>query len=124
MKKIIFIILIQIFLFQVQKTFSQFVNKDEADLIANNWIQMVIDRYGSWGKSESATALPIQEFRNMDRLIGYYCQVNPEGYIIVSLRKELAPVKASSEEGYFDPSEEEGMVKLIRDKMTSPGRCH
>lgn len=41
----------------------------------------------------------------------------PKGYIIVSLRKELAPVKVCSETSDLEPASEEGMSQLIKDCM-------
>jgi peptidase C10-like protein len=94
MKKII--LLIFIFAIVSQVVNAQVATKDEASQIADNWVQMVIDKYGSWGKSETAIVNPIQELTENDRRIGYYCTIEPKGYIVISLRKELSAIKAYS----------------------------
>lgn len=119
MKKLYLFIILIAFLTTYKSGTGQYVDKAEAALIAGNWIQVVSDRFGDWDESGTPIAGPIQEFRNNDRLIGYYCQVDPGGFIVLSLRKELAPVKASSDMGVFDPAEEGGIVQLLKDKMAA-----
>lgn len=79
------------------------VTKTEAARIAENWINVIIDEKGSWGEYTSAGIQPLLEITKKKRKLGYYCNVKPAGYIILSLRKEFAPVKAYSPTGYFDP---------------------
>jgi len=118
MKMILKYTILIIILLAALQASCQYVSMEEAAVVAGKWIEIVKDKSGGWGSSETAIALPMQELKNKDRLIGYYCNVNPSGYIVVSLRKELEPVKASSEECTFDPSKEGGMVALIKSKMT------
>ena len=96
---------------------SQFVDKEQAQQVAKNWILMVLDKYGQWGESDSAEALPMQDFTSEGRLIGYYCQVRPQGFIVVPLRRELAPVKAYCDRYTLNPESENGMTDLIKTSM-------
>nr|NQU93003.1 C10 family peptidase [Bacteroidota bacterium] len=81
---------------------GQVVTKEEATVIAQNWISLVIDRYGSWGGHEMANIMPLKTVEKDGRKIGYFCHVIPDGFIVVSIRKELAPVKLYSEmNSYF-----------------------
>ena len=117
MKKIILFITFLVTLSAVKVAYSQLVNKEEAAQVAKQWIQMVIDQHGQWGGSETAIAQPMQEFKGRDRLIGYYCSVEPHGFIVVSLRRELAPVKAYDDYFTLDPEEDKGMTDLIKSSM-------
>lgn len=117
MRKFIFINLIPVLLLCTDFVQGQVTEKEEAAQVAYNWIQMVLDRYGHWGESESASVQAIQEFTGRDRLIGYFCPVTPHGFIIISVRKELAPVKAYSEVSDLDPADEGGMMDLIKSNM-------
>ena len=117
MKKILLFIIFPLLISSVNEAFGQLTNKEEASQIAGNWIQMIIDKKGQWGDSESASVQPMQEFRGRDRLIGYYCPVTPQGYIIVSLRKELAPVKAYSDRFNLDLEDDKGMTALLKTCM-------
>jgi len=93
------------------------VTMDEALTMAQNWVGLVMHREGNWGGSEEAEVLGIQEFKRGDRLIGYFCPVEPHGFIIVPMRKELGTVKAYSEFSDLNPESEEGLADLIKLKM-------
>lgn len=112
-------VLLVVFFVQIiaDPAYSQFVSKEQAQQIAQNWILMIIDKYGQWGESDSAEALPMQDFTSEGRLIGYYCQVRPQGFIVVSLRRELAPVKAYCDRYTLNPISENGMTDLIKTSM-------
>ena len=90
---------------------------DEALTVAENWIVRVMDNKGHWGGSDWAQVEDIQEFKRADRVIGYFCHVKPVGFIVISLRKELAPIKAYSTECNLDPESDEGLAELIKMKM-------
>ena len=96
---------------------SQIATIDEARIIAQNWIDLIIQKKGSWGETKSAVLEDIYEFMHDDRVLGYFCKVMPKGYIIVSLRKELAPVKAYSATCNLYPECTEGMVAILKQKM-------
>lgn len=97
---------------------AQTMQPADAGMMAGKWIQMVIDKDGSWGGYENAVPGPIQEFLHNGRLIGYYCKVEPVGYIVFSLRKELAPVKAWSYSCNINPEDEAGITSVIKTCMT------
>jgi len=117
MKKIKGYLILLILLFIIREVNAQFVSIKETSAIADNWIQMIIDRYGQWGAHEFAAAEPMQELRHNNRLIGYYCDVKPKGFIIISLRRELAPVKAYSDRHNIDLSHNQGLAQLIKSRM-------
>jgi len=96
---------------------AQIVTVDEALNVANNWIALTIQQKGDWGGSDMAFVGKVQELKQGQRTIGYFCPVLPKGYIIISLRKELAPVKACSETSNMNPECDDGVVKLIKDNM-------
>jgi len=91
------------------------VDKNQALHVANNWITFIIYNKGHWGGSAEAGVAEIQELKRDKRILGYFCRVEPQGYIVVSLLKELSPVTDFSSDSYLDPKSEEGMAKLIKD---------
>ncbi len=100
----------------VSTTYTDTVTRDEALTVAQNWITFTIHR-GSWGGEKQASIQRVEEFSSGDRTIGYYCPVSPRGYILVSLLKELAPVKAYSTACDLDVNENGGMTDLLKYKM-------
>ena len=93
------------------------VTMDEALTVANNWITLMIHNEGSWGGFDAAEVAEICEFKRGDRVLGYFCRVEPAGFIVVSLRKELAPVKAYSTRLWADPESDEEFIEVIKIRM-------
>lgn len=96
---------------------SEIVTREEALTVANNWIALIIHLEGDWGGSEIAEVREIQEFKRGERVLGYFCSVKPQGFIVVSLRRELAPVKAYSAVSDLAPACDKGMVELLKGRM-------
>jgi len=96
---------------------AELVTRGEALRVANNWITLIIQKRGNWGGSETAGVAEIQEFKRGERTLGYFCRVQPKGQIIVSLRRELAPVKAFSDTCNLNPDSDEDLVDLLKGCM-------
>ena len=117
MKNITLRILIASFVVMVliSEVQAQIVTTEEALTVANNWINLVTHKRGSWGGSSSAAVREIKPLKRDNRLLGFFCQVDPQGYIVLSQLKELSPVTDFSYENNLDPDNDEGMVDLIKD---------
>jgi len=102
----------------VSSALAETVDRDEALAIAENWIELIVYYQGDWGGSPAAHVTEIREFMQEDRLLGYFCRVEPQGYIVVSLLKGLAPVKSFSATSNLDPDATKGPTDLIKYKMT------
>lgn len=111
---IIFIFGVAAFVGLRSTVLAQMADVDETATVAENWIKLIIAETGSWGDQETAALKPMVEFKRNERLLGYLYPVNPSGYVLVSLRKELAPVKAYSTKGSLDPISDEGMSDLLK----------
>jgi hypothetical protein len=96
---------------------ADMVTKDEALTVAKNWVNLIIQKEGNWGDSETASVQEIQEFKLGERTVGYYCRVSPKGNVVISLHKELAPVKAYSEISDLDPASDKRMTGFIKRDM-------
>jgi len=96
---------------------AQDVTEEEAVIVAANWIRAIIASEGNWGGHDAAQLADIQAFTRDDEFIGYCFAVEPVGYILVSLRHELAPVQAYSATCNLDPTSDEGLVEVLKLKM-------
>jgi len=96
---------------------AELVTADDARSVAQNWVALTIRHQGDWGGSPTAQIGEIQEFMQGDRLIGYFCPVSPQGFLVIPLRRELAPVKAYSDTSNLDPDSDEGTAGLIKEQM-------
>jgi hypothetical protein len=89
----------------------------DAEIIAENWISLIIFQEGSWGGADEAEICSVEPFARDGRLLGYICHIRPQGHIVVSLLEGLAPVKAYSATSSLTPALEEGLPDLIKLKM-------
>ena len=96
---------------------AEMATRNDALTVANNWLRLIIQNKGSWGGSDTAMIQQIQQLKRGDRVLGYFCDVSPRGYIVVSLHKQLAPVKAYSAACNLNPASNKGMADLIKDRM-------
>jgi hypothetical protein len=96
---------------------AEMATMDEALSVAKNWVVLIIHLKGDWGSSDTAEVKEIQELKLGEQTVGYFCRVSPTGNIVVSLRKELAPVKAYSEISEMDPKSEKKMMGFIKRNM-------
>ncbi|RLB09035.1 MAG: hypothetical protein DRG59_03495 [Deltaproteobacteria bacterium] len=104
-------------LFVVAVSYAETATMEEARVIATNWISEIVSSRGKWGESANAEVGSIEELRKGERTLGYLCHIKPSGYIIISLIKDLAPVKAYSTTTGFCPDTDQGFVGLIKDRM-------
>jgi len=118
MKKLKYLIFILATSMMSLTCFPQITTITEVSLLPNRVIQMIIDQQGHWGKNDTAIAGPVNELFYNGRQIGYYCNVQPSGFIVFSLRKELAPVKAWSDRNHFNAEAKEGIEEVIKSCMT------
>ncbi len=117
MRKILLLCYLSGCLLLSQQSPGQFVTNQEATMIANKYIQVTTAKFGPWGGQSAAFAKPAQELVHEGILVGYYCQVDPCGWIVMPIRREFGSVKASSDIGIFQAEETTGLVALIKEKM-------
>lgn len=98
---------------------AKVVVKEQALQAANNWISFIIHNKGNWGGSADAKVAEIKELKRGKRVLGYFCRVEPKGYIVISLLEELRPIADFSYDSDLDPESEEGMAKFIKDSVQS-----
>jgi hypothetical protein len=96
---------------------AQTVTEDQAFTVAQNWVTLILQKKGKWGESKTAEVQDIQEFRQGERVLGYFCRVRPKGCVVISLRKEMSPIQAYSDTHELDPGSEEGIMALIKEGM-------
>lgn len=96
---------------------AELTSEQEALNIARNYVRFILLNEGNWGESDRAEVVSIQEFKRGDRVLGYFCRVRPQGFLVLSLHKELAPVKAYSSRCNLNPQAEAGPTDLIKGKM-------
>ncbi len=93
------------------------VTRDDAGAIAARWLEIVTGRDAA---PTSGVGAVVGEVAALDRdgaTIGWIVRLAPQGWILVPARRELAPVKAWSERGVFDPEATGGAAAVARDDL-------
>jgi hypothetical protein len=101
----------------VSPSAAEIAKMDEAKNVAQNWISLIINLEGDWGGLKTAEVTAVDEFKRSNRVLGYVCHVSPGGFILISLHKELAPVKAFSYSGHLNPASDRGLCDLLKGDM-------
>ncbi|MDM8006776.1 MAG: C10 family peptidase [Phycisphaerae bacterium] len=96
---------------------AETANMGEARQVAKNFARAVVERDGSWGGSLEPRVADVETFKRGDRVIGYFCRIKPQGYVICCLYKELPPIKAYSATSDLDPTLDGGLVDVIKNRM-------
>jgi hypothetical protein len=97
---------------------AQGVTQEEATVVAGNWVRLIVEKSGTWGGAPSPVIAEIQHLRGPGgEVLGYYCPVEPWGFVVVPASRAMAPVKAYSEVGRLDPDAEKGPTGLIKDRI-------
>lgn len=93
------------------------VTRDEARRAAQNYIRYIVARNGAWGEAVNASVRAFEPFVRGERRLGWFCAVDPVGYLIVSPYRELAPIRAYSTRQDLDPTLESGLTGLYKDRL-------
>jgi hypothetical protein len=96
---------------------AEWVEESGALQVAQNYVKQVISQDGGWGSSPAARVLSIAPFRRGDRVLGYYCAIEPVGYLVISPYRELAPVRAYSTRFNLDPTADSGTADFLKLEM-------
>jgi len=93
------------------------VDRAAAAAVCRRWLETMVAVNGDWAGDSSPSLGSVELIVHRDVRVGWYCTVNPSGYVIVPLRRELAPIKASSERGLPDAAAIAGLYGLTLDDL-------
>ncbi|MCP4546665.1 MAG: hypothetical protein GY835_09410, partial [bacterium] len=98
---------------------AEVMSIEEAGIAASNFMIQELKHDETWGDRATAEIADCREIVREGRLLGYWTPIEPRGFIIVSLLKELPAIKAWSTESNFDPTSSEGLCDIIMDRMSN-----
>jgi hypothetical protein len=93
------------------------VTETEARTAGESYVRLVVARDGAWGEARTARVTTVHPFSRVDRQLGYFCRVEPAGYVVLPMSKDLPPVCAYSVYSNPDPTTDEGMLHLLADRL-------
>jgi len=89
----------------------------EATMVSQNWLSYIVHQKGNWASDAEPKIDRVEEIVEEGVMVGYLYHIDPVGYIVVPLLKELAPVKVTSEEYDLNIDDEDGMAALTREML-------
>ncbi|MCX6828238.1 MAG: C10 family peptidase [candidate division Zixibacteria bacterium] len=89
----------------------------EMELVCRNWLTYMTNTRGIWGGSTAPAVVRVHEIIVNDTLLGRCFMIQPVGFVIVPVLKELPPVMYCSDENGIDLSEEKGLPALIKEVL-------
>jgi hypothetical protein len=99
---------------------SALVNFSDAQVVAQRWLNRIVNIYGDWGGSKQPSIKDSAEIRGKDgELLGYKFSIHPAGHIVVPRISQLAAVKSYSTTEDFDVNDprKESYSALIKDAL-------
>lgn len=96
---------------------AELADATEMSNVASNWAVEKAQKAGGWAGSTAPVVSESHELWHDGVLVGRYFDVQPRGYVLVPVLKELSPVKVYSDESDLGPSQEGGMVQMIAELL-------
>jgi Peptidase C10 family/HYR domain/Secretion system C-terminal sorting domain len=113
----IYITLMLILILGISNLSAEVASITDAKQAGQNWLNYIVYQNGSWNESVSPYLMDGEEIYFEDQILGYYFPVNPSGYMVVPIIKELPPIKLYDETGYLDMADSQGFAGLIKDVL-------
>jgi len=89
------------------------VSQDTARQVARNWVSDIIRHRGSWYGAPPPTFVDEGALAAGDTVLAWVFRVAPRGYVVVSGRRELSPVAATSESTHLPSREPGGFFDML-----------
>jgi hypothetical protein len=95
---------------------AEIVSAAESERVTANWIRFLAERDGAWAGSSNPQIDSVEPFTDgTGQLLARVYAVNPRGFVLVPVLKEMAPVKVWSTESNFNVNNNQGFVQMLRE---------
>lgn len=96
---------------------AETASKDEMQLACKNFLTYMVARNGNWGGSDNPTIAASQDIIESGLFVARYYEIEPSGYVIIPVLKEMPPVKAYSDIYRLDLEETDGFGAMMREVL-------
>jgi len=97
---------------------AELATDGEMENVCQNWLSYIVSATGDWAGSTHPEIIETRDIIENDTLLARYFGIAPGGYIIVPALKELAPVKAYTDEYSLDIDEPGGFALMLREVLS------
>jgi hypothetical protein len=92
---------------------------DEMEQVCRNWLTCTVNETGDWAGSKVPEIIESIEIQYNGQLLAIAYRIDPDGFVVVPVLKEMPPIKAFSENGRFVKDDQFGSGALIRDVLVN-----
>ena len=96
---------------------AEVASVEEMDLVCQNWLNIHVYQNGSWAGSANPQIVDVQDLVYNDTVLAKVYSIEPRGYVVIPVLKELAPVKSYSEDCNINVNDTQGLIQLIREVL-------
>ncbi len=100
------------------QVFAETATPEEAKVVAENWLTVMVDQKGPWSGDDQPEVSGVRPILSEGLTVGYVVDIQPRGYIVVPVLKEMPPIKAYSDDSNFDLDADGGVPLLLREVLT------
>ncbi|MCX6832626.1 MAG: C10 family peptidase [candidate division Zixibacteria bacterium] len=115
---VLFGMLAFVILFATPVLFAEKASVTQMNQVAANWLTYMVSQTGDWAGSDSPQIIATDELRSGDTVLARVYSVEPRGFVLVPVMKELAPVKVYSLTSGLDVNQTQGFTQLLRENLS------
>ncbi|MBN1211512.1 MAG: C10 family peptidase, partial [candidate division Zixibacteria bacterium] len=97
---------------------------EESELVCQNWLTNIVAQKGGWAGETNPQIIKVDELIENDTLLARIYTISPDGFIIVPILKDMAPVKFYTDEGRFDMDQRFGFPQMMREILQNRIRVY
>ena len=116
------LIVLVLSIFTAGNLLAEVATMEDAQLVGQNWLTYMVDRQGEWAGSINPQTLSPDLLTYKDTVLAYVFNIEPSGFVVVPVLKELSPVKVYSEKSKFNVNKTYGFELMIREILLDRAR--
>lgn len=115
----IFSLVIAMILFLSVTSYAEIATSVESEQVCQNWLSSVVHQKGAWAGDTNPLISGRGEIRADDGiLLARYYNIQPTGFVIVPVLKEMTPIKAYSDVSILDERQSGGFLQMLKEILT------
>ena len=96
---------------------AELAREAEMEQVCTNWLSYSAAQGSSWRGVDQPKIARVQEIKSDGMLLGRVYDIDPGGYVVVPVLKELPPIKMYSDQSHLDMTRTDGAAALIREVL-------
>jgi Peptidase C10 family/Dockerin type I domain len=105
--------------FIMAETKAELASSSEMEQVCHNWLIEMVNRDGSWAGDANPRISHMGEIRSdEDLLLARYYSIEPSGFVVIPVLKEMNPIKAYSDISILDDKQTGGFLLMLKEMLS------